>query len=65
MGECKGLNMAFCAEDAKRPWRNDDGQGGGWEKDEGPAYQDATKIVASIFGGSTASKNRREQKLTV
>ena len=50
MGECKGLNRAFCMEDAKRPRRNDDeindGQGGGQEKDAGHAYQDATKTVA-------------------
>jgi hypothetical protein len=60
--------MASRREDAKRPQRNDDktynGQGGGWEKDVGPAYQDATKTVASIFGGRATSKNRREQKLT-
>jgi hypothetical protein len=42
MGKCKGLNMAFHTEDAKRPWRNDDetddSQGQGREKDAGPAY---------------------------
>jgi hypothetical protein len=42
MGKCKGLNRAFHAEDAKRPWRNDDetddSQGQGREKDVGPAY---------------------------
>ena len=68
MGECKGLNEAFHVEDAKRPWCNDDdvddGQGGGWEKDAGPAYQGATKTVTSIFDGRATSENRQEQKLT-
>ena len=68
MGECKGLNRAFRMEDAMRPWHNDDeiddGEGRGWEKDVGPAYQDATKAIASIFGGRAISENRREQKLT-
>jgi len=68
MGECKGLNSAFHAEDAKRPQRNDDetndSQGQGWEKDSGPPYQDATKTIASIFSGRATSKIKREQKLT-
>ena len=64
MGECKGLNRAFRAEDAKRPWRNnddiDDGQGGGREKDASPTNQDATKTITSIFGGRATSENRWE-----
>jgi hypothetical protein len=68
MGECKGLNRAFRVEDAKRSWCNDDeiddGQGGGREKDAGPAYQDATKTITSIFGGRATSEDKREQKLT-
>jgi hypothetical protein len=67
MSECKGLNRAFHIEDAKRPWRNDDEtdncQGGGWEKDAGPAYQDATKTIASIFGGRATFEDKWEQKL--
>jgi hypothetical protein len=55
-------------EDAKGPRRNndeiDDDQGGGREKEAGPAYQDATKTIDSIFGGRAASENWREQKLT-
>ena len=68
MGECKGLIRAFHVEDTKRPWRNDDDiddiQGGGRENDAGPAYQDATKTVPSIFARRGASENRQEQKLT-
>ena len=67
MGECKGLNMAFQAEDAKRPWREDDetedGQCGGREKITVHVYQDPTKTIASIFGGRAASEDKQEQKL--
>jgi hypothetical protein len=67
MGECRGLNKAFCDEPSKRPRRNDnkteDDQGGDRDKNKGPAYQDATKTIATMFGGRAISKDKREQKL--
>jgi len=68
MGECKGLNKAFCEEDRKRlrPWDDaaNDGQEEDCGKDARPTYQDPTKTVASIFDGRVVSENRLEQKLT-
>jgi hypothetical protein len=61
-GRVQGSKQGFRAEDAKRPQCNDDeiddDEGGGREKDVGPAYQDATKTVTSIFGGRASSKDR-------
>ena len=68
MGECRGLNKAFCEEDRKRPRRKDDegddGQEEDHRRDARPAYQDPTKTVALIFGGRVAVKTKWEQKLT-
>jgi hypothetical protein len=67
MGECRGLNKVFCDEPSKRPWHNDDetkdSQGRDQDKNKGPVYQDATKTVATIFGGRAVSEDKHEQKL--
>ena len=67
MRECRGLKTALGGVTSKKPWRDDyetkDGQGRERGKNKGPTYQDPTKTVASIFGGSAISEDKREQKL--
>ena len=48
-------------------WRkddeSDDGKGEEHPKDTQPAFQDANKTIATIFGGYTTSESKHQQKL--
>jgi hypothetical protein len=61
--ECRGLKIALGVKPAKRPRRNDDetedSQDEDRDKNKGPIYQDATKTVATIFGGRAISEDKR------
>ena len=68
MQQCHGMAKPFHDEEQKRQRHedneSDDGRGEECPKYAQPAFQDANKTIATIFGGYVASKSKRQQKLT-
>jgi hypothetical protein len=64
MRECRGLKTAFGGEPSKKPRRYDDAddnQGG--DRDKGPAFQEPSKTITTIFGGCATHEDKRDHKL--
>ena len=68
MWQCYGMAKALRDEQQKWQTRKDDESDDGEEeecpKDAQLAFQDANKMVATIFGGCAASESKHQQKLT-